>query len=190
VIPERPDQRKLCRRWNIPGQGHELTFSCYRRQKLFISQRCCQWLAEGVQLAAERHEFDVWAYVIMPEHVHLLVWPRRAEYSIAAILKTLKQSVGRRAIGWLRRENATGLACLATGHDRPAYTFWQEGGGYDRNICTATALRQAVEYIHANPVRRGLVEHPGDWPWSSWRGWHLGEATTIALARESLLRTL
>lgn len=51
---------------------------------------------------------------------------------------------------------------------RRTFRFWQEGGGYDRNIVEATTLRHVIEYVHANPVRRGLCERVDEWPWSSW----------------------
>ncbi len=52
--------------------------------------------------------------------------------------------------------------------------FWQRGGGYDRNIVTESELFEKVEYIHQNPVRRGLVKRSTDWPWSSAR-WYAGD---------------
>ena len=69
---------------------------------------------------------------------------------------------------------------------RNAYRFWQPGRGYDRNIWTAEELHEKIDYIHANPVRRGLVERPGDWAWSSWRAWELGVDQPIAIDRDSL----
>jgi putative transposase len=51
--------------------------------------------------------------------------------------------------------------------------FWQRGGGYDRNITSTEALPAVIEYIHANPVRRGLVARAEDWEWSSAR-WYAG----------------
>ena len=51
--------------------------------------------------------------------------------------------------------------------------FWQPGGGYDRNITSTEALRAMIDYIHANPVRRGLVARVEDWEWSSAR-WYVG----------------
>ena len=50
--------------------------------------------------------------------------------------------------------------------------FWQDGGGYDRNIISPQALWSTIQYIHANPVRRGLVGHPSEWEWSSARWWN------------------
>jgi putative transposase len=51
--------------------------------------------------------------------------------------------------------------------------FWQSGGGYDRNVTEPRTLREMIDYIHLNPVRRGLVERPEDWKWSS-AAWFLG----------------
>ncbi len=45
--------------------------------------------------------------------------------------------------------------------------FWQRGGGYDRNLWSPERIRDAVEYIHANPVVAGLCARPQDWAWSS-----------------------
>ena len=53
------------------------------------------------------------------------------------------------------------------------YRFWQQGGGYDRNFDNVAAAWASVEYIHRNPVRRGLVDCPTDWTWSSAR-WYAG----------------
>jgi hypothetical protein len=56
---------------------------------------------------------------------------------------------------------------------RVRHRFWQPGGGYDRNITSIAALRAMIDYIHANPVRRGLVAKPEDWEWSS-ACWYAG----------------
>jgi putative transposase len=53
------------------------------------------------------------------------------------------------------------------------HRFWQPGGGYDRNITSAEALRAMIEYIHLNPVRRGRVKQSEDWEYSSAR-WYAG----------------
>ena len=59
-----------------------------------------------------------------------------------------------------------------TVRERPgktAFRFWQEGAGYDRNLRSPAAVAAAIAYLHANPVRRGLVTRPTDWFWSSAR---------------------
>ena len=92
----------------------------------------------------------------------MLIWPERDEYSVGNILKTIKQSVARKAIRYLREKNPAGLKLLATGHKESPYRFWMDGGGYDRNVQSLGTLRKMVDYIHNNPVRRGLVEQAED----------------------------
>jgi putative transposase len=177
--------RKLCRRYDEPFHAHELTFSCYRNRDFLSRDRTRLFLAKAVNRARTAHSFDVWAYVMMPEHVHLVIWPHLETYSIATILKAIKQSVSRQAIRWLRSENPSGLAQLATGQKTNPYRFWQDGGGYDRNIQTQEVLRSMIEYVHANPVRRGLVDAQEDWLWSSYRDWHDLGTGPIPIDRES-----
>ena len=66
---------KECVRYNEPGHAHELTFSCYRRFRFLKAERTCQWLAHAIDVARGRWDFELWAFVFMPEHVHLIVRP-------------------------------------------------------------------------------------------------------------------
>jgi putative transposase len=72
---------------------------------------------------------------------------------------------------------------------RVRHRFWQPGGGYDRNIMSIEALRSMVDYIHANPVRRGLVARAEDWEWSSAR-WYAGPGPVKLEVDESVLTEL
>jgi putative transposase len=132
----------------------------------------CEYLADAVRTAQQTHDFDVWAYVFMPEHVHLLIYPRHEVYSVSAILKSVKQSVSRKGINWFRQHQLSGLERLKTGQKYEKLRFWQDGGGYDRNISSRRAAIGSVRYIHANPVKRGLVQWPYEWTYSSYRHVH------------------
>jgi len=105
----------------------------------------------------------------MPNHVHLLVWPTRKKYSISRILTSIKRPVTLRAINYLRANSPLFLKRME--YRRPdgttAYRFWQRGGGYDRNMTQPKSILAAIDYIHANPVRKGLCQRSTDWPWSS-----------------------
>ena len=70
------------RSYNEPGHAHELTFTCCRRYRFLSAERTCQWLRESID--KERHDLDfaLWAFVFMPEHAHIIVWPRRPVYEI------------------------------------------------------------------------------------------------------------
>ena len=157
--------------FNVIGHAHELTFCCYRRLPLLSKDRTRQWFLEALDNARRRYDFELWAYVIMPEHVHLLLLPRQPDYRMAATLKAIKQPVGRRAIGFLKKHTPDWVPRLEVvrSNGRREYRFWQQGGGYDRNINSAKTAWACVDYIHHNPVRRGLVDGAIDWPWSSAR---------------------
>jgi putative transposase len=68
--------RKRCRRYDDPGHAHALTFSCYRRLPLLSKDQTRRWLIEAIDVARRLVHFDLWAYVIMPEHAHLLLAPQ------------------------------------------------------------------------------------------------------------------
>jgi putative transposase len=155
--------RKTCKRYNDPGDAHALTFSCFRRQAFLSKDGSRQWLIDAIERARSKHRFHVWAYVVMPEHAHLLVWPTELKYDISDLLNSIKQSVAKRALLHVRRE-APGF--LVRMEDRQPngkkhYRFWQRGGGYDRNVVEPAAAFLQIEYFHNNPVRRGLCTKGG-----------------------------
>jgi putative transposase len=123
---------------------------------------------QALDAARSRQNFAVLAYVIMPEHAHVLVYPRDDKADVSAFLKSVKQSVARKARlhlaeyapEWIRRLSVR----TPSG---PVFRFWQQGPGFDRNIYSLDALRSEIEYIHNNPVRRGLTKSPAEWEWTS-----------------------
>lgn len=161
-------KRRHRRNYNAPGHAHELTFSCYRGYKFLESERTCQWLAESIENARTELNFELWAYVFMPEHVHLIVYPREPTYDIAKIRKAIKAPVARRAIRYLETAAPEWLERITRKRgQKTERLFWQSGGGFDRNIIEPTTLAKMIDYIHLNPVRRGLATRPEDWKWSS-----------------------
>jgi putative transposase len=146
-----------------------LTFSCFQRRPFLSKDGSRKWLIEAIDRARTKHAFHVWAYVIMPEHAHLLLWPTRPTYDISDILNSIKQSVSKRALLFVRRAAPKFLRWM---EDRQPngethHRFWQRGGGYDRNVVEPATAHQEIEYIHNNPIRRGLCDRPEDWHWSS-----------------------
>ena len=101
-----------------------------------------------------RYGFVVAGYVVMPEHVHLLVGePRRSSLSVA--LQVLKQQTSRKL------------------KQRGEVQFWQRRY-YDFNVRNEEKRVEKLRYMHRNPVKRGLVERPEDWAWSSFRHYAAG----------------
>ena len=162
---------KQCRRHNVAGHAHELTFSCYHNQAFLTVERVCKYLVDSIITSREKHQFDLWAYVFMPSHVHLLVCPRSGEYSISGILLSIKQPVSRKAVNYLRKNNPDGLKDLATHQTHRPYRFWQKGDGYDRNMTKVETVIDSVRYLHNNPVRKDLVKSADEWRYSSAADW-------------------
>jgi putative transposase len=180
--------RKTCKRYNDPGHAHALTFSCFGRQAFLSKDGSRQWLVEAIDRARCKHRFQVWAYIIMPEHAHLLLWPTEPTYDISDILNSIKQSVAKRALSHVQR---TAPAFLVRMEDRQPngqtyYRFWKRGGGYDRNVVEPQTVYQQIEYMHHNPVRRGLCMKPEDWLWSSAADYAGVRAGPLRIDRESL----
>ena len=112
-----------------------------------------------------RHAFRLIGYVVMPEHVHL-VMSEPANKNPSKILQVLKQKVAR-ALLKKRRRMSTQMLLPFDGSRMEEAHFWQRRF-YDFNVWSAKKLKEKLEYMHANPVQRKLVQHPRDWPWSSW----------------------
>ncbi len=107
----------------------------------------------------------------MPNHVHLLVHLPE-NITVTRFLASIKQPVSFRALKWIEEHKPEILKDLIVKHGKKEIRrFWQQGGGYDRNIFSDEALFKTVEYIHNNPVRLGLVEYPENWNWSSAGFW-------------------
>lgn len=157
-----------------PGDAYELTFSCYRRFPFLNRDRTRKWFVKAAEQARDKLAFDLWAWVIMPEHVHLLVSPRDRQVAIGQIRSRIKEPVARQAVKYLETYSPEWLQRITVQEgSRTRRRFWQPGGGYDLNCIEIATAHAMIDYIHQNPVRRGLVERATDWEWSSAR-WYAG----------------
>ncbi|MCA9093927.1 MAG: transposase [Planctomycetaceae bacterium] len=183
---------KTCRRCDEPGDAHALTFTCFKGQPFLAKDRSRQWMVDSIERAREKHQFDLWAYVIMLEHVHLIIRPREHHYSISSILTSLKSSVSKRALTYVEKFAPAFLSRMEDlqPNGKITHRFWQRGGGYDRNLTESRTILSTIDYVHANPVRRSLVSRPIDWEWSSAVETLEPGAGKIRLDLESLQRSL
>ncbi|MCU0973251.1 MAG: transposase [Burkholderiales bacterium] len=149
-------------RYALPGQPQHIIQRGNNRQAIFASDGDYEFFRDALVDAATRHRLAIHAYVWMINHVHLLATPEREE-SVSKVL----QSVGRR---YVRHFN---VAYQRTG------TLWE--GRYRATVVDSERyLLTLMRYIELNPVRAGLVAHPGNYAWSSYRRNALGEAGAIA----------
>jgi putative transposase len=164
-------RRKRVRHYHDPAHCHELTFSCYRRIPLLTNDLWRGLLSEAIARATNRHRYHLAAFVFMPEHVHLLVFPGENASTVDALLKAIKRPFSFR-IKRLLAKSGSPLLRRLTIQQRPCvetFRYWQEGPGYDRNLDGPETVLAAIDYIHRNPERRRLVTRAIDWQWSSAR---------------------
>jgi putative transposase len=147
-----PTHRKGCKRYDIPGHAHYLTFSCYQRRPLLAAERPRQWLLEALCAARSRIAFDLWAYVIMPEHVHLLVWPRDGT-PVSEILRHVKLPVAKRALRCAQHEDASLLARMAPGN--PLSRSSTEAAGTTGAEAHALTARDGTAPVEEQARRQG-----------------------------------
>ena len=148
-------------RYQQTGEFHFLTFSCYRRRPYLSPVGAMELFEDALERVRLRYLFAVAGYVVMPEHVHLLVnEPQRALLSKA--IQALKLSVSMRS------------------RERP---FWQVHY-YDFNVFAHAKFVEKLRYIHRNPVRRGLAATPEDWQWSSYRHYQTGVRGPVEIESE------
>ncbi len=148
-------------RFQHAGVFHFLTFSCYRREPL-LARRNGYSIFEGILEQVRRSRgFVVAGYVLMPEHVHLLVNEPR-EGLLAGAIQVLKQTTSKE----LKRPEES--------------QFWQRRY-YDFNVWTEEKQIEKLRYMHRNSVARGLAAKPAEWPWSSFRHYATGVEGTAEI---------
>jgi putative transposase len=145
-------------RYQQSGEFHFITFSCYHRLPYLGSPKARDLFESALERVRRRYGFIVAGYVVMPEHVHLLV-SEPLEGTLAGVIQALKLSVARR-----RKE-------------RP---FWQ-ARYYDFNVHKEEKRVEKLRYMHRNPVVRGLVAKPEEWSWSSYRHYATGYDGTVEI---------
>jgi putative transposase len=145
-------------RWQEAGNLHFVTFSCYQR-KGYLGTGAARDLFEVVLgRMSYCYRFDVIGYVLMPEHVHLLVSEPEKEL-LSVGLQAVKLAVSKRS------------------KERP---FWS-ARYYDFNVFTEAKRVEKLDYMHRNPVKRGLVDSPEDWKWSSCRFYQTGDQGRVKI---------
>ena len=170
-------------RFNFPNNIHFVTTSCYNRLPLFNSDDTKTIFAQSVIHIRNKYGFKLFGYVIMPEHVHILIQTgndktvsditRQVKQTCAFnVLQTLKRNKTKSLLGKLRK--STG------GRIGNKYSFWKPRF-YDFNIYTVKKFKEKLDYCHKNPVTRELVNNPSAWRFSSYRNYYLNDDSIISI---------
>jgi putative transposase len=158
----------------IYGQGdwHYITCSCYGRLPMLGSAESRDLFLQILEETRKKYAFVVAGYVVMPEHIHMLMGePKVGNPSV--VMKILKQRVSLRSHEE-RMEHESGSQIDGV---RP---FWLPRF-YDFNVATKRKYLEKLNYMHFNPVKRGLVKSPELWCWSSFRHYWYGEEGPVKI---------
>ncbi len=170
--------RSKLRRHTGRGDLHFITFRCYQRRPLLGSVRARNLFLKILGEVRTRHGFRLIGYAVMPEHVHLIISEPKS-LTPSQALQIVKQRVSRRMRG-RGRSTLNQLRFKFPEEGAELRRFWQRRF-YDFNIYSAAKLKEKLDYMHDNPVKRKLVRRPQDWAWSSFSSCERGDAGLIAV---------
>ena len=150
-------------------QPHFLTCTVVNWLPIFGSISIAQIILDSWRFLQEHHRLEIYAYVIMENHLHVIA----SSDHLSKEIGDFKSFTARRIIDFLKERNTQHilgqLAFHRLTHKRDrSYQLWQEGS-HPQLIQSEVMMRQKVEYIHHNPVRRGYVDDPTHWRYSSAR---------------------
>jgi putative transposase len=148
-------------RYQNTKKFHFLTFSCYQRQPFLASNEAKNTTLQILEETRSQRGLAIAAYVLMPEHIHLLT-NEPSTGTLATWLQIFKQRTSR-ALKLTQQKQ-----------------FWQTRY-YDFNVASIEKYIEKVQYIHRNPVTRGLVSRPEDYRWSSFNHYATGECGPVEI---------
>lgn len=148
-------------RFVLPGHPQHVIVRGNNRDPVFYTDEDYHFYLDKLQDAARKHQCDIHAYVLMTNHVHLLVTPH-TEVGISKMI----QMLGRYYVQYFNHT-----------HGRSG-TLWE--GRYKASLIDSeTYALTCYRYIELNPVRAAMVGHPAEYLWSSYRGNALGESDSL-----------
>ena len=157
--------------------GHEhlhfLTCSCYHRHPWLNESGRRDLFLQILEQVRQRYRFVVVGYVVMPDHIHLLISePERGTPS--TVMQVLKQRYARHVLGKKRGSRAQSQF-------RPNQPHVWQRRFFDFNVWSERKRVEKLRYMHRNPVKRGLVAEPEDWEWSSYRSYAYQEVGRVKI---------
>jgi putative transposase len=148
------------------GHLHFITFSCYRRLALLGTTRARNEFVKALGEVRKKYAIQLVGFVVMPEHVHLLIGESNLGMP-STVVHSLKLRVSKRMRRGIQEKSSRQRPLPFRGGEVVLPQFWQKRF-YDFNVYSAAKRKEKLEYMHRNPVTRGLVKDPKDWVWSSY----------------------
>jgi putative transposase len=165
-----------------PNIFHYTTSVCFKRVPVFRSEQACELFIEALAETRRRHPFKLVGYVVMPDHLHMILNPLSRDISV--VMGRIKSTSARAILDWLRESgHVASLKKLALdvpqkkGH---THALWLKDFS-SIDLWSPRFVRQKLNYIHLNPVRAGLCKHPSEWKWSSYRAYLPHESGSVPI---------
>ena len=172
--------------FQIKGHIYYITTVVYGRLSIFTKPSFVIPLIDSLHYYRHKQHFKLLGYVIMPDHIHLMVWPQ-AKSSVSDLMRDFKEFTAKRIIrqAEVEEQNNWVTAFKQAGLDtgRSTHKVWQDDY-WDENVYSEKFLREKLNYIHRNPIRAGLAESPEDYPYSSYRNYVNGDESLIEIDRD------
>jgi putative transposase len=159
---------------HIPGHRHFVTFGTYRRRRFLDSDRTRDIVVEVLQKCLHVHGANCAGFVVMPDHVHALLFGDE-NFNISSFIQVWKKTSSYRIKQFYRREFPHYLNSL------PEKSPIWESGFYDFNVDTDEKQNEKLDYMHHNPVAAKLTETHVLWKWSSARFYELDEPVGVTI---------
>ncbi len=166
------------RHYDHDGRARFITFCTHHKLPILTNDRFRRIVRDCLAEIVSRFQLKLLAWVIMPEHVHVVVVPPE-EIKLGPVIGEMKRLSARKIHRLLESRSSHLLSKLrAIRNGRERFVLWQRRC-YDHNCRTVDAVRSRIDYCHKNPVMRGLVKHPEDWRWSSYRSYTWGAESVL-----------
>lgn len=159
------------RHLNHYNTARAINFTCFHRYYILRSENVIRLFLIELERARQVHAIKILGYVIMPNHVHLVLHPPE-RCQLGRVIGEIKARSAGRMLTILRAEQAPILSRLRTVKNGKARTSFWQARCYDHNCRNSDSIREKINYCHLNPVRAGLVADPAAWRWSSFRWYH------------------
>jgi putative transposase len=160
------------RHYDKLGTARFITFCCYHRYPLLVVNDAKLFFIKNLELIRSKYKIKIYGYVLMPEHVHLILCPPD-NVRLGNLIGILKGRTSKEILFLWRQRYPIELKKYGyIENEWYMKQFWQKRC-YDHNCRTSETALEKIKYCHKNPVNRGLVSDPGEWPWSSYN-WNRG----------------
>lgn len=167
---------------NEPNVFHYVTLVTFNHVPVFRSEQACQIFVDVLSETKEKYPYKLIGYVLMPDHVHAIVNNHCG--AISDWLRRVRGNSARKILAWLRDGRylvSLAKLALSTPQKRQhTHAVWQKDPSVI-DLWSHKFVRQKLKYLHMNPVRAGLCEHPAEWKWSSYRAYMPHEAGAVPI---------